>query len=109
MQAATTTTTSRSDQLQRPAGDLEDLSQLQNDVQTESGFQFEKETQEPAPPKVPSLQGHRWMSDERVLQMSEADQVLFAQHRFKQLPEFHADMDLDDIPPSHPLFQAEWD
>lgn len=49
------------------------------------------------------------MSDERVLQMSEADQVLFAQHRFKQLPEFHADMDLDDIPPSHPLFQAEWD
>ena len=105
MQAPIITTASRSDQPQRSDGDFEDLSQLQNDFQLECDTQSGDEYPRSGPPKETS---HRWMSDKSVLQMSEADQVLFAQRRFKQLPEFYADMDLEGIASQHPLFQKEW-
>lgn len=52
---------------------------------------------------------HRWMSDKRVVEMSEDDRVVFAERRFKKMPTFHPDSDVGEIPPPHPLFQAAWD
>ncbi|PPJ59946.1 hypothetical protein CBER1_09894 [Cercospora berteroae] len=50
---------------------------------------------------------HRWMSDDRVLQMSNRERALFAERRLQGQPNFSEIRGVDDIPPPHPLFQEE--
>ncbi|CAK1361740.1 unnamed protein product [Cercospora beticola] len=41
--------------------------------------------------------------------MSEQDRLAFSEQRFKELPKFSSEMDIESIPPPHLSFHKEWE